>query len=85
MPVLLKGSCRCGAVHFEVDGGARMRWMMHVTREGAALMGGLLVGTGRQAAPGGRTLYTSALAEMSNTVVSSGACPTIRTNVAGSL
>jgi chemotaxis protein CheY-P-specific phosphatase CheC len=59
------------AVHFEVDGGARMRWMMHVTREGAALMGGLLLGAGRQAAPGGRTLYTSALAEMSNIVVSS--------------
>src|SRR4051794_33930943 len=48
------------AVHFEVDGGARLRWMMHVTREGAALMGGLLVGMGRQAAPGGRTLYSSA-------------------------
>jgi chemotaxis protein CheY-P-specific phosphatase CheC len=59
------------AVHFEVDGGARLRWMMHVTREGAALMGGLLLGTGRQAAAGGRTLYTSALAEMSNIVVSS--------------
>jgi chemotaxis protein CheC len=59
------------AVHFEVDGGARLRWMMHVTREGAALMGGLLVGPGRQAAPGGRTLYSSALAEMSNIVVSS--------------
>jgi len=59
------------AVHFEVDGGARLRWMMHVTREGAALMGGLLLGAGRQAAPGGRTLYTSALAEMSNIVVSS--------------
>jgi chemotaxis protein CheY-P-specific phosphatase CheC len=59
------------AVHFQVEGGARLRWMMHVTQEGAALMGGLLVGLGRQAAPGGRTLYTSALAEMSNIVVSS--------------
>lgn len=59
------------AVHFEVEGGARLRWMMHLTREGAALMGGLLVGLGRQAAPGGRTLYGSALAEMSNIVVSS--------------
>jgi chemotaxis protein CheY-P-specific phosphatase CheC len=58
------------AVHFEVDGGARLRWMMHVTQEGATLMGGLLLG-----APGGAiqkpTLYTSALAEMSNIVVSS--------------
>jgi chemotaxis protein CheC len=58
------------SVHFEVDGGARLRWMMHVTQEGATLMGGLLLG-----APGGEvrkpTLYTSALAEMSNIVVSS--------------
>ncbi|TMA20178.1 MAG: hypothetical protein E6J84_02885 [Deltaproteobacteria bacterium] len=57
------------SVHFEVDGGARLRWMMHVTQEGATLMGGLLLG-----APGGAlqnpTLYTSALAEMSNIVVS---------------
>jgi chemotaxis protein CheY-P-specific phosphatase CheC len=59
------------SVHFEVEGGARLRWMMHVTREGAALMGGLLLGAGLQPAPGGRTLYTSALAEMSNIVVSS--------------
>jgi chemotaxis protein CheC len=58
-------------VHFEVEGGARLRWMMHVTREGAALMGGLLLGAGLAAPPGGRTLYTSALAEMSNIVVSS--------------
>lgn len=58
------------SVHFEVEGGARLRWMMHVSQEGAALMGGLLLG-----APGGDTrkptLYTSALAEMSNIVVSS--------------
>src|SRR5205807_10115467 len=58
------------SVHFTVEGGARMRWMMHVTQEGATLMGGLLLG-----APGGAiqkpTLYTSALAEMSNIVVSS--------------
>src|SRR5256712_7424272 len=58
------------SVHFTVEGGARMRWMMHVTQEGATLMGGLLLG-----APGGAiqkpTLYTSALAEMLNIVVSS--------------
>ena len=59
------------SVHFEVEGGARLRWMMHVTREGAALMGGLLLGAGLEPAPGERTLYTSALAEMSNIVVSS--------------
>src|SRR5438128_12591763 len=33
------------SVHFEVDGGARLRWMMHVTEEGATLMGGLLLGS----------------------------------------
>src|SRR5438067_2252330 len=33
------------SVHFTVDGGARMRWMMHVTQEGAQLMGGLLLGS----------------------------------------
>jgi chemotaxis protein CheY-P-specific phosphatase CheC len=58
------------SVHFEVEGGARLRWMMHVSQEGATLMGGLLLGS-----PGGAThqptLYTSALAEMSNIVVSS--------------
>src|SRR5438067_5066369 len=58
------------SVHFTVEGGARLRWMMHVTQEGATLMGGLLLG-----APGGALqkpmLYTSALAEMSNIVVSS--------------
>jgi chemotaxis protein CheY-P-specific phosphatase CheC len=58
------------SVHFEVDGGARLRWMMHVTQEGAHLMGGLLLGgpLGQTKKP---TLYASALAEMSNIVVSS--------------
>jgi len=58
------------AVHFEVDGGAHMRWMMYVTQEGATLMGGLLLGSAGAVA-GKPTLYTSALAEMSNIVVSS--------------
>ena len=58
------------SVHFEVEGGARLRWMMYVTQEGAALMGGLLLGS-PTAAGGKPTLYTSALAEMSNIVVSS--------------
>jgi len=58
------------SVHFEVEGGARLRWMMHVTQEGATLMGGLLLGSpsGASEQP---TMYTSALAEMSNIVVSS--------------
>src|SRR5947207_15357737 len=38
------------SVHFEVEGGARLRWMMHVSQEGATLMGGLLLGS-----PGGAT------------------------------
>src|SRR3954462_5205316 len=32
------------SVHFTVEGGARLRWMMHVSQEGATLMGGLLLG-----------------------------------------
>jgi chemotaxis protein CheC len=60
------------SVHFTVEGGARMRWMMHVTEEGATLMGGLLLGTPTFAPPAdGADLYTSALAEMANIVVSS--------------
>jgi chemotaxis protein CheC len=59
------------SVRFTVEGGARMRWVMHVTEEGAALMGGLLLGAPLVgSAPDGR-LYESALAEMSNIVVSS--------------
>ena len=58
------------AVHFTVDGGARLRWLLHFTEQGATLMGGLLLGS-----PGGAvqhpTMYMSALAEMSNIVVSS--------------
>src|SRR5205085_4666174 len=33
------------SVHFTVEGGARLRWMMQVSQEGAALMGGLLLGS----------------------------------------
>src|SRR5947209_14319093 len=55
------------SVHFTVEGGARMRWMMHVTDEGATLMGGLLLGSPQHAG----TMYESALAEMANIVVSS--------------
>jgi chemotaxis protein CheC len=60
------------SVHFTVEGGAQMRWMMHVTQEGAMLMGGLLLGSPMFGAPDhGGAIYTSALAEMSNIVVSS--------------
>jgi chemotaxis protein CheC len=60
------------SVHFTVDGGARMRWMMLVSQEGATLMGGLLLGSPLFAKPDhGGFIYESALAEMSNIVVSS--------------
>lgn len=60
------------SVHFTVEGGARLRWMMHVTEEGATLMGGLLLGTPGFGGPiETGPLYTSALAEMANIVVSS--------------
>ena len=59
------------SVHFEVDGGARLRWMMHVSQEGATLMGGLLLGSPLLGEMEGGTMYNSALAEMSNIVVSS--------------
>lgn len=60
------------SVHFTVEGGARMRWMMHVTQEGATLMGGLLLGSPLFGRPDhGGNIYGSALAEMSNIVVSS--------------
>ena len=75
------------SVHFTVEGGARMRWMMQVTEEGATLMGGLLLGSplfgrpdhaGLRPSPSGgyavdptSSMYESALAEMSNIVVSS--------------
>src|ERR1041384_6721872 len=60
------------SVPFTVEGGARMRWMMHVSQEGATLMGGLLLGSPLFSAPDhGGDMYTSALAEMSKIVVSS--------------
>src|SRR5437764_8234576 len=69
--VLLADGCAF-SVHFTVEGGARLRWMMHVTQEGATLMGGLLLGSPLFAAPDhGGFIYESALAEMSNIVVSS--------------
>ena len=60
------------SVHFTVEGGARMRWMLNLSQDGATLMGGLLLGTpgfGKVMDTG--DLYTSALAEMANIVVSS--------------
>jgi chemotaxis protein CheY-P-specific phosphatase CheC len=59
------------SVHFTVEGGARLRWMMHVTQEGATLMGGLLLGSPLKGVMADGTMYESALAEMSNIVVSS--------------
>jgi chemotaxis protein CheC len=59
------------SVRFTVEGGARLRWVMHVSAEGATLMGGLLLGTPLLGELEGGTMYNSALAEMSNIVVSS--------------
>ncbi|HEY2029250.1 MAG TPA: hypothetical protein VGH20_08585 [Myxococcales bacterium] len=59
------------SVRFEVEGGARLRWVMHVSDEGATLMGGLLLGAPVPKGPSDHRLYDSALAEMSNIVVSS--------------
>jgi chemotaxis protein CheC len=60
------------AVHFTVDGGARMRWLLHFTEQGATLMGGLLLGQPvLRPLDSGVPMYTSALAEAANIVVSS--------------
>lgn len=56
------------AVHFGIDSGPHMRMLIHFTVEGATLMAGLLLGVPL----GERTaLYTSALAEACNIIVSS--------------
>ena len=60
------------AVHFTVEGGARMRWLLHVTKEGATLMGGLLLGRPViEPVEKASVIYTSALAEAANIIVSS--------------
>src|SRR5207253_5515610 len=60
------------AVHFTVEGGARLRWLLHFTEQGATLMGGLLLGQPVLSPLGdGVPMYTSALAEAANIVVSS--------------
>ena len=60
------------AVHFTVDGGARLRWLLQITEQGATLMGGLLLGQPVLEPLGSRVpMYTSALAEAANIVVSS--------------
>lgn len=56
------------AVHFTVEGGARMRVLIHFTVEGATLMAGLLLGTPIEDRS---AVYSSALAEASNIIVSS--------------
>jgi chemotaxis protein CheY-P-specific phosphatase CheC len=60
------------AVHFTVEGGARLRWLLHLTREGATLMGGLLLGRPVvEPVEKASVVYTSALAEAANIIVSS--------------
>ena len=60
------------SVHFTVEGGARLRWLLHFTEQGATLMGGLLLGQPVLEPLGSELpMYTSALAEAANIVVSS--------------
>ena len=60
------------AVHFTVEGGARLRWLLHFTEQGATLMGGLLLGQPvLEPFASSVPMYTSALAEAANIVVSS--------------
>ena len=66
--VLASGPTPCFAVHFTVEGGARMRQLIHFTADGATLMAGLLVGA---AVPREAAIYQSSLAEASNILVSS--------------
>ena len=65
---LLTAEGPCFATHFTVEGGARLRVLIHFTGEGAVLMAGLLLGArlDQQSA-----IYSSALAEASNIIVSS--------------
>jgi chemotaxis protein CheY-P-specific phosphatase CheC len=62
------GQGPCFAVHFTVEGGARMRQLIHFTPDGSTLMAGLLVGAAvkREA-----VIYESSLAEACNIIVSS--------------
>src|SRR5258708_3167811 len=56
------------AAHFTVEGGARLRVLIYFTVEGATLMAGLLLGTPLSERS---ALYSSALAEACNILVSS--------------
>jgi|GEM_PF-1510125 len=59
-------------VHFTVEGGARMRQLIHFTPEGATLMAGLMLGAPLNAPLDAQsTIYASALAEAGNIIVSS--------------
>jgi chemotaxis protein CheY-P-specific phosphatase CheC len=66
--VLASGPAPCFAVYFTIEGGARMRQLIHFTPEGSTLMTGLLVGA---AVPREAAIYSSSLAEASNIIVSS--------------
>jgi hypothetical protein len=56
------------AAHFTVDGGARLRQLIHFTPDGARLLSGLMVGTAHRE---GTELSLSSLAEACNIIVSS--------------
>ena len=72
VPRVLQPDGHSFAVHFTVEGGANLRWLIHFTEQGATLMGGLLLGQPVLEPLGsGVPMYTSALAEAANIVVSS--------------
>jgi len=70
--VLAAGSEEAFTVHFTVEGGARMRQLIHFTHDGALLMAGLMLGAPLNAPLDPKSsVYVSALAEAGNIIVSS--------------
>jgi chemotaxis protein CheY-P-specific phosphatase CheC len=62
------GQVPCFAAWFSIEGGARMRQLIHFTPDGATLMAGLLVGAQVKRE---EAIYQSSLAEACNIIVSS--------------
>jgi chemotaxis protein CheY-P-specific phosphatase CheC len=70
--VLATSSEQAFTVHFTIEGGARMRQLIHFTPDGATLMAGLMLGAPLNAPlDAASTIYESALAEAGNIIVSS--------------
>src|SRR5580658_46754 len=70
--VLATGTDHAFTVHFTIEGGARMRQLIHFTLDGATLMAGLMLGAPLNAPLDAQSaIYESALAEAGNIIVSS--------------